>query len=112
MKNLIKLIFISTALSYDNLMADNIDWPKWLKGFIRNLNCDTYYNGSVMYRYYWSDKIYYQLEIPSNNCVFCQVINHKGEFIKWPDNLFSKFSKERSHEKLIWQHNEKVTSKN
>ena len=86
-------------------MPEIIDWPRWLRGFTRNLNEDKYYFGSVMYRYYWDSKIYYQLEVPSDNCIFCQVIDYRGEFIKWPDNLFRKFLNERSQEKLIWHHN-------
>jgi hypothetical protein len=105
MKKFTKLVFISATFFNSDQQGSGFQIPpQWLKVFISYLNTDRDYQGSILYSYTWKSKLYFQLEVPTDKCIFCQVINYNGEFIKWPDNLFQQFMDERTNENLVWKH--------
>lgn len=106
MKKLSQLIFMSAVITIDP--ADKKKLPQWLKGLLLGLSKDYHYQGSVMHRYLWKNRYYFQLEIPTDHSIFCQIINEKGEFLRWPENCFQDFVKERSQESFIWRFKQTV----
>lgn len=103
MKNLTKLIFISTIL-HQKTDEKGMGQPNWLKHFLLNLNKDRYYQGSVLYRYLWDGDYYFQLEVPSDSRGFSHLISQRGEFLKWSNNSFQRFLDEREQETVIWEY--------
>lgn len=102
MKKLSQLVLLSTLFQYQH-NTEKERLPKWLVGLLSSLSKDYHYRKSVMYRYSWKGYYYYHLEIPNDDTVFCQIMNQKGDFIKWPEKYFQEYLDGRAEEKLIWE---------
>ncbi len=109
MDQFLKLVLLSVTLFNDMNESETSVWPNWLNSFVRNLNKDDHYVGTTLHRYLWHGQVYFQLDIPSTECIYCQIISYHGEFLQWPDYHYDRFFEERTHEQLIWEYQTEVS---
>ncbi len=104
MDQFFKLVLLSVTLFNDMNTSNASFWPDWLNGFVKNLDKDDHYKGTTLHQYLWHGQVYYQLDVPSTDFVYCQIISFNGEFLQWPDYHYDRFFEERTDELLIWEY--------
>lgn len=76
--------------------------PTWLNNYIENIKEDPSYYGTVITRYEWKKKYYYDVDIPISSCIICDVYNQYGERMLWNDSSATDFVNNRKNGFVIW----------
>jgi hypothetical protein len=77
---------------------------------VKEVEANSYYAGTKLYRHEWKNNYYYHLFIPGYSCMFCKVYDDKGIKIQWENESIEDYLKNRKNEKIIWQQAENEPS--
>lgn len=105
---LISILFLFTFIGcQSNLVGTYVferDTPVWLKVKIDSMLTQEYYWGTVVYRYKWKDKYYFQFTIPVSSTVFT-LYNYDGTKTDLPDvKSFEDYWKNKTDSVFIWKY--------
>lgn len=77
--------------------------PEWLNAYIEDIKNDPAYFGTVITRYEWKDKYYFDVSVPSSSCYMCEVYNQYGELMVWNESSAIEFTNNRRNGIIVWR---------
>lgn len=92
-------------LNCNDEKPNDTDNPIWLEELIDEIENDSSYVNSIIYRHTWKNDYYYHLYIYYSSCQYCNVYNNAGVIIDWEsENNLNDYLNNRKDEKIIWQY--------
>jgi hypothetical protein len=77
--------------------------PQGVKDFITEIQKNSTYVGTRLFRYTWAGAYYYEFDIPISSCLHCHVFNEEGVKIVFSQDDLVRFLSERGARKLMWE---------
>lgn len=77
--------------------------PEGVKDFIAEIQKNSTYVGTKLYRYTWAGNYYYEFDIPISSCLACQVFDAEGNRYVFNQDDLVRYLSERGARVLMWE---------
>lgn len=95
------VLWLMNACIVEEPIVDEL--PEGVKDYIEEIQKNSTYVGTRLYRYTWAGDDYYEFDIPISSCLACHVFDAEGNRYVFSQDDLVRYLSERGARKLMWE---------